>query len=129
VCPNSSSSFRPFTTILWRPSSCTLHPTHAIPRLFFLALPSSLTLVFQKNQYRLTAYFFYGTFLCVCMFLCFDCCCSYSLLVPITIYMYVRMYEKKNERRNIMMKDEGKKEIENSTFIMIMVIIIIITFD
>jgi hypothetical protein len=43
--------------------------------------------------------------------------------------MYVRMYEKKNERRNIMMKDEGKKEIENSTFIMIMVIIIIITFD
>lgn len=83
--------------------------------------------------------FFCGTFymcVCVCIFLCFDCCCCcfYSLLIPITICMYiviyvcmcVRMYEKKNEKRIIMMKKESKKkEIENNTLIMFTVVVAI----
>jgi hypothetical protein len=111
--------FRPFSTIVCRPSSCTLHRIYTIRRLFFLALPSSPSLSFfskKTNTDWLTA-FFCGTFY-VCMFLCFDCCCSYSLLVPITICMYVciyvLMYEKKNEKRNMLMKDEKKKKLRTA---------------
>jgi len=48
----ATAGFRPFTTILYRPSFCTLHPIYTIQRLFFLAFPSSSSVFFsKKNQY------------------------------------------------------------------------------
>ncbi len=137
VCPNDSSSSSRFSSVYYyivsflflyiAPSIYNIMSVLSFPS-FFLSLFGFFKRKKPNTDWLL---FFCGTF-CVCMFLCFDCCCSSSFLVPITICMYVCAYVWKEEREEKHDDDDDerrrkKKEIESGTFIMIIVIIIIIS--